>query len=79
MTPKQFKAARRKLGLSQSALAQALGVKSDRTIRRWEAGTQDIPGAAILAVKYLLEHGVPGTGAESVTTALGISGAPRPP
>ena len=59
MTPKQFKAARRKLGLSQSALAQALGVKSDRTIRRWEDGEWPIKRQTEMAVKYMLEHGIP--------------------
>ncbi len=59
MTPGQFKAARRALGLSQNAIAKALGVKSDRTIRRWEAGDRDVPGPAEVAVESFLRHGLP--------------------
>ena len=35
MTPQQFKATRKNLGLSQSALANILNV-NPRTVRRWE-------------------------------------------
>lgn len=46
MTPQELKAIRRSLGLSTQGLADVIGVKSGRTIRRWEAGTNDIPGPA---------------------------------
>lgn len=36
MTPTEFKEARKKLGLTQSALAAVLNVNS-RTVRKWEA------------------------------------------
>ena len=62
MTPAQLKSARRKLGLSVTELAQALGHTKapgkppidPRTVRRWEDGTQDIPLAVIGAVTGML-------------------------
>ena len=51
MTPTEFKAARRGLGLSQNALAARMGV-TGRTIRRWEAGTIPIPGPVIVLMGY---------------------------
>lgn len=53
MTPQEFKAARRTLGLSAEKMAKALNVSSGRTVRRWEAG-KDIPGPAIVAVRFML-------------------------
>ncbi len=44
MTPADFKAIRRDLGLSAQAMARGLGVSDGRTVRRWEAGDRDIPG-----------------------------------
>ena len=55
MTPKQFKRARRMLGLSQPELADLLGIASDRTLRRWEAGQMDIPGPVLLAMELIME------------------------
>ena len=43
MTPKQLKAIRAKLGLSQAQLADKLGVHP-RTMRRWELGEREISG-----------------------------------
>ena len=43
MTPAEFKAIRRALGLSCQGMADRLGVASGRTVRRWEAGTREIP------------------------------------
>lgn len=51
MTPADFKAARRELGLSQNALAARMGI-ADRTIRRWEKGTVPIPGPVIVLMGY---------------------------
>jgi DNA-binding transcriptional regulator YiaG len=59
MTPKEFKSARHALGLSAQGLANALGVKSGRTIRRWEAGQNDIPIMAIQLIRTGLKEGVP--------------------
>jgi transcriptional regulator with XRE-family HTH domain len=43
MTPADLKSARKSLGLSQAGLARIVGAASDRTIRRWEDGSRDIP------------------------------------
>lgn len=53
MTPSEFKAGRRGLGLSQSALARLFGVQSDRTVRKWECGERDIPGPAKVLMRWL--------------------------
>ena len=60
MTPKEIRAARKKLGLSQAGLAAwiGLGAHGDRTVRRWEDGTQDIPGYLTLLLTYALKHGI---------------------
>jgi DNA-binding transcriptional regulator YiaG len=57
MTPTELIAARKQLGLSQAGLAAALGLTSDRTIRRWEAGDMPITGPAELAIRYMLKYG----------------------
>lgn len=54
MEAHQFLAARRALGLSQAALAQALGV-DQATVSRWEAGKVRIPAAVELALQKLKE------------------------
>lgn len=46
MTPSALREARRKLGLSQRAFAAALRPAQppgERSVRRWEAGAQDVP------------------------------------
>lgn len=60
MTPPEIKAARHALGLSAEGLAQ-LGNKlgrplaqSGRTVRRWESGEQDVPGAVVALLTVLL-------------------------
>lgn len=57
MTPTEFKSIRIAQGLSQKALARALGVSSARTVRRWEAGERDIPGP-VQGLMRLLEINV---------------------
>jgi DNA-binding transcriptional regulator YiaG len=50
--PAELKAARKKLGMSQPQLADALGV--DRvSVARWETGTRRIPSMLRLALKAL--------------------------
>lgn len=58
MTPEVFKNYRNLFGLSQSQMADLLGVKSDRTIRKWEDGENDIAGPAIVALGYMLRDGI---------------------
>ena len=52
MTPAQLKKARHALGLSAEGFARLVGVKSGRTVRRWESGEREIPGP----VMKLTEH-----------------------
>lgn len=47
MTPKQLRKVRRDLGLSTAQFAAFVGVAKGRTVRRWEAGDNDIPGAVV--------------------------------
>lgn len=57
MTPKQLKAARKRLGLSAAGMARALempGRWADRTIRKWESEGSDVPGPVAVAVRGLL-------------------------
>jgi DNA-binding transcriptional regulator YiaG len=58
VSPTELREARRKLGLSASALARALelGGGGDRTVRRWEAGERDIPGPVRVVIRMLLER-----------------------
>ena len=55
MTPDDLRSARRTLGLTCQALAEALGV-NERTIRRWEKGKCRIPGAALLVITGWLKR-----------------------
>jgi transcriptional regulator with XRE-family HTH domain len=52
MTPIQLRTARRSLGLSQSGLAERLGVDV-MTISRWERGASSIPPYLGLAIESL--------------------------
>src|SRR3990172_6168736 len=58
MDAAEFAAARIALGLSQSAIAQALGV-DQATISRWEAGKVRIPASIELALATLKENQEP--------------------
>lgn len=55
MTPEYFKNARRSLGLSAEAMAVWLGVRSGRTVRRWEAGDRAIPGPVAVLVQAAMD------------------------
>lgn len=54
MTPEEFKDARYRLGLSVVAFAQAFGISGERTVRRWEDGSKDIPQPVVLLVQMAL-------------------------
>lgn len=53
MTPADFKRIRHSFGYSAEGLARALGVKSGRTIRKWEAGDRDISAPAQILMLLL--------------------------
>lgn len=53
MTPSEFKAQRLALGLSASQMASVLAATT-RSVRRWEAGEQPVPGFAT-AITDLLD------------------------
>ena len=56
MSPQEFRTIRRALGLSAEGCARVLGVSAGRTIRRWEAGSREIPGP-VLRLMHLLNRG----------------------
>ena len=56
MKPEQFKQYRKLLGLSQSEMAKALGLKSPRSVRHYEAGTRRISGPLVLLIASLLKE-----------------------
>lgn len=61
MTPAEFKTLREALNLSAQALADLLGLRSDRTIRYWESGRSRIPEGAAAELARLdatVERGV---------------------
>lgn len=53
MTPAELKSARHALGLSAEGFARLVGVASGRTVRRWEDGSQDIPGPVVVLTEAL--------------------------
>ena len=57
MTAREFIAARRALGLSQSGIAAALEV-TPRAVKFWEAGERAIPGPAAVALRLMQERAV---------------------
>ena len=59
MTPEQLKSARAQLGdLTQSQLAEIIGIKWDRTIRKWESGERAIPNPIGMLLNLFLENPV---------------------
>ena len=52
MTPKQLKAIRKRLGMTQTALAEAIGYTM-RQVGKYELGQAGIPRVVELAVEYL--------------------------
>jgi len=53
MTKEELKLAREKLNLTQTALAEKIGVQW-RQVCRWEAGDAPIRLSIVLSIKYLL-------------------------
>ena len=56
MTHTQFKDARIALGLSQNAMAEALGLKTSRAIRQFESGERQVSGPVAKLMGMLLEN-----------------------
>lgn len=58
--PEAFKAARIKLGLSQTSFAQILGLTDNHgSIMRYEKGKRTISGPLARLVWLLVKHGIP--------------------
>lgn len=55
MTPADLKSLRHSLGLSADGFARLVRVASGRTVRRWEDGSQDIPGPVVALSEALRE------------------------
>ncbi len=53
MTPTEFRAGRKQLGLSQAKLARLFRVGATKTIGRWERGERPIAGMAVVLMKWL--------------------------
>ena len=58
MTPREFRDRRLTLGLSTEQLAERLGV-DPQTIRRWQDGSQSVPGPVTMAMAFLLRQVCP--------------------
>jgi transcriptional regulator with XRE-family HTH domain len=58
LAPSELKAARLRLGMTQTELAVALklGADGDRAVRRWEKGDRPISGPVEVAVIFMLER-----------------------
>jgi DNA (cytosine-5)-methyltransferase 1 len=58
MTPADLKSARKSLGLTQTQMADALGLGPNgrRTVRRWESGETPISGPAQVAISLMLKE-----------------------
>lgn len=54
MSPRQFKAAIKQLGLSQAAAGRYLDV-SERTANRYAKGTAKIPGPSAILLRLLIQ------------------------
>lgn len=60
MTPSDIKKLRKELGLTQSGLAELIGLKSngEKTIRDWENERRPITGPAALVMRYIKKYGL---------------------
>lgn len=54
MTSEQIKQARHSLGLSQSEMANALGLTCVKTYQKWEGGENKPTASAIASIEMLL-------------------------
>ncbi len=51
MKPERFKQIRKALNLTQAQMAERIGIKNTRTIRRYEAGDAPIPERVRMILK----------------------------
>ena len=58
MTPTEFRDNRLALGFSTEQLAEQLHV-DPRTVRRWQDGSQPVPGPVAVAMAFLLRQVCP--------------------
>lgn len=59
MTPAEMKKARAKLGdLKTAELAQIIGIRWDRTVRKWESGERAIPEPVAMLLNLFIENPV---------------------
>ena len=59
MTPAEMKKARATLGdLKTAELAQIIGIRWDRTVRKWESGERAIPEPVAILIRMFLENPV---------------------
>lgn len=49
------KQCRKNIGLSQNELAEILGKRNNRTIRKWESGSSDIQRTDLIALALLVD------------------------
>ena len=54
MSPTEFREARKALGKTQAAMADALEVTL-RAVQWWEAGDREVPGPARVALRLMLQ------------------------
>jgi DNA-binding transcriptional regulator YiaG len=65
-----FRRCRKALGLSQPAIARALLIASDRTVRRWEQNELTVSGPAWVALEMMLRGSGEVTLADRVATVI---------
>ena len=56
MAPEEIKQARQEMGLTQAAMAKAMGIGT-RKLERWEGGHSPISPEGARLVEMLLKHG----------------------
>lgn len=61
MTADEFKAARHKLGLTQAALAEKIGVAKN-SVTRWEIGVRPVNAMAATIIKAMMDNAEKGKG-----------------
>jgi len=57
MTPRQFKNAIERLGMTQAASGRYLG-RSERTVHRYVAGKVPVHDAEVLLLRFLIEYNI---------------------